>query len=67
MTDHEAATLFARALAAVLDQWGHMPWCDAWTEDAPCTYDVCRQVREAVKTARSLGYLDAPTPTTEAR
>lgn len=57
MTDRDAAVLFAVALEGALDQWGHLPLCLGVYDHPSCDSDACRRVREAVATARRLGYL----------
>jgi hypothetical protein len=54
---HAHAAYLAETLAATLDTGSHMMWCNAWYEHEPCTYPACARVREAVATARELGFL----------
>lgn len=53
------ARRLAAALAATLDECGHMETCFAHRPDLECGDRVCRLVRETVAWARDRGYLPA--------
>jgi len=66
MTDRQAAILFACALAATLDSYGHMSFCMGVYDSPSCDYEPCRRAREAVALAISAGYLPVPDDEVEA-
>ena len=66
LTDRQLAIHFAGVLAATLDYFGHMTWCEGHRQDIPCNYEPCRQAREAVALAISLGLLPVPEAEVEA-
>ena len=57
LTDRQASELFAHALEAGLDEYGHLGICMGTRGDDSCDESACRMVRQVIRTALALGYL----------